>query len=87
MLNFVLIHGSWHDAPTGTSNVAIVTGASSGIGLDAAIPDTDGNGDRRLLEIRFSGKKFSLQIEPQSASTTCADPPLLIPECGSVLPW
>ena len=54
---------------------------------DAAILDTAGNGGRRLLEIRFSGKKFFLQIEPQSASTTCADPPLLIPECESALPW
>ena len=45
----------------------------------AAILDTDCNGVRRLLEIRFSGKKFFLQIEP--ASTTLADPPLLIPEC------
>ena len=54
---------------------------------DAAILDTDGNGDRRLLEIRFLGKKFFFQIEPQSASTTCADPPLLIPECESALPW
>jgi len=54
---------------------------------DAAILDTDGNGGLRLLEIRFSGKKFFLQIEPQSASTTCADPPLLIPECESALPW
>jgi hypothetical protein len=53
----------------------------------AAILDTDGNGGRRLLEIRFSGKKFFFQIEPQSASTTCADPPLLIPECESELPW
>jgi hypothetical protein len=52
---------------------------------DAAILDTDGNGGRRLLEIRFSGKKFLLQIEP--ASTTLADPPLLIPECASPLPW
>ena len=48
---------------------------------DAAILDTAGNGGRRLLEIRFSGKKFFLQIEPQSASTTLADPPLLIPKC------
>ena len=47
---------------------------------DAAILDTDGNGGRRFLEIRFSGKKFFFQIEPQSASTTCADPPWLIPE-------
>ena len=54
---------------------------------DAAVLDTDGNGGRRLLEIRFSVKKFFLQIEPQSASTTCADPPLLIPECESALPW
>ena len=54
---------------------------------DAATLDTDGNGDRRLLEIGFSGKKFFLQIEPQSASTTCADPPLLIPECEFALPW
>jgi hypothetical protein len=54
---------------------------------DAAILDTDGNRGRRLLEIRFSGKKFFLQIEPQSASTTCADPPLLIPACESALPW
>jgi len=54
---------------------------------DAAILDTDGNGGRRLLEIRFSGKKFFLQIEPRSASTMCADPPLLIPECESALPW
>jgi len=46
---------------------------------DAAILDTDGNGDRRLLEIRFFGKKFFVQIEP--ASTTLADPPLLIPKC------
>ena len=46
---------------------------------DAAVLDTDGNGGRRLLGIRFSGKKFFLQIEP--ASTTLADPPLLIPEC------
>jgi hypothetical protein len=54
---------------------------------DAAILDTDGSGGRRLLEIRFSGKKFFLQIEPQYASTMCADPPLLIPECESALPW
>ena len=54
---------------------------------DAAILYTDGNGGRRLLEIRFSGKKFFLQIEPQSASTACGDPPLLIPECESALPW
>jgi len=46
---------------------------------DAAVLDTDGNGGRRLLGIRFSRKKFFLQIEP--ASTTLADPPLLIPEC------
>jgi hypothetical protein len=54
---------------------------------DAAILDTDGSGGRRLLEIRFSGKKFFLQIEPQYASTMCADPPLLIPECEAALPW
>jgi hypothetical protein len=54
---------------------------------DAAILDNDSNGGPRLLEIRFSGKKFFFQIEPQSASTTCADPPLLIPECESALPW
>jgi len=54
---------------------------------DVAVLDTDGNGGRRLLEIRFSGKKFFLQIELQSASTTCADAPLLIPECESALPW
>ena len=54
---------------------------------DAAVLDTDSNGDPRLLEIRFSGKKFFLQVEPQSASTTLADPPLLIPECESALPW
>ena len=54
---------------------------------DAAILDNDGNGGRRLLEIRFFGKKFFLQIEPQSASTACGDPPLLIPECESALPW
>jgi len=54
---------------------------------DAAILDTDGNEGQRLLEIRFSGKKFFLQIEQQSASTTCADPPVLIPECESALPW
>lgn len=44
-------------------------------------------GGRRLLEIRFSGKKFFLQIKQQPALTTCADPPLLIPECESALPW
>ena len=54
---------------------------------DAAILDTDGNGGRRLLEIRFSGKKFFLKVEPQAASTTCPDMPLLIPECESALPW
>jgi hypothetical protein len=54
---------------------------------DAAVLDTDGNGDPRLLEIRFSGKKFFFQVEPQSALTTLADPPLLIPECESALPW
>jgi hypothetical protein len=53
---------------------------------DAAILDTDGSEGRRLLEIRFSGKKFFLQIE-QYASTMCADPPLLIPECEFALPW
>ena len=46
---------------------------------DAAVLDTDGNRDRRLLGIRFSGKRFFLQIKP--ASTTLADPPSLIPEC------
>jgi hypothetical protein len=54
---------------------------------DAAILDTDSNGGPRLLEIRFSGKRFFFQIEPQSPSTTCADPPLLIPEYESALPW
>jgi hypothetical protein len=54
---------------------------------DVAILDTDSNGGLRLLEIRFSGKKFFFQIESQSASTTCADPPSLIPECESALPW
>jgi hypothetical protein len=52
---------------------------------DEAVLGSDGNGDPRLLEIRFPGKKFFLQIEP--ASTTLADPPLLIPECESALPW
>jgi hypothetical protein len=52
---------------------------------DEAVLDSDGDGGQRLLEIRFSGKKFFLQIEP--ASTTLADPPLLIPECESALPW
>jgi hypothetical protein len=46
---------------------------------DAAVLDTDGDRDRRLLGIRFSGKRFFLQIKP--ASTTLADPPSLIPEC------
>jgi hypothetical protein len=45
---------------------------------DEAVLDSDGDGGQRLLGIRFSGKKFFLQIEP--ASTTLADPPLLIPE-------
>jgi len=54
---------------------------------DAAVLDTDGNGDPRLLEIRFSGKKFFFQVEPQSASTPLAEPPLLIPECESALFW
>jgi hypothetical protein len=36
---------------------------------NAALIDTDG-GDRKLDEIRFSGKKFFLQIEPQTALTT-----------------
>ena len=52
-----------------------------------AVLDSDCDGGQRLLGIRFSGKKFFLQIEPQSASTTYADPPLLIPECESALPW
>jgi hypothetical protein len=52
---------------------------------DEAVLDRDGDGGQSLLGIRFSGKKFFLQIEP--ASTTLADPPLLIPECESALPW
>jgi len=67
--------------------LAKVTPLDQPLREDAAVLDTDGNGDRRLLEIRFSGKKFFLQVEPQSASTMCADPPLLIPECESALPW
>jgi hypothetical protein len=54
---------------------------------DEAVLGSDGDGGQRLLGIRFSGKKFFLQVEPQSASTTLADPPLLIPECESALPW
>jgi hypothetical protein len=34
---------------------------------DAMLLDTEGDGSRKLREIRFSGKKFCLQIEPQSA--------------------
>jgi hypothetical protein len=52
---------------------------------DEAVLDSDGDGGQRLLGIRFSGKKFFLQIEP--ASTALADPPMLIPECESALPW
>jgi hypothetical protein len=33
---------------------------------NAVLLDTDGDGSRKLREIRFSGKKFFLQIEPQS---------------------
>jgi hypothetical protein len=54
---------------------------------DEAVLGSDGDGGQRLLGIRFSGKKFFLQVEPQSASTTLADPPLLIPECESALFW
>jgi hypothetical protein len=52
---------------------------------DEAVLGSDDDEGRRLLGIRFSGKKFFLQVEP--ASTTLADTPLLIPECESGLPW
>jgi hypothetical protein len=54
---------------------------------DEAVLSSDGDGGQRLLGIRFSGKKFFLHVEPQSASTSLADPPLLIPECEPALPW
>jgi hypothetical protein len=53
---------------------------------DEAVLGSDGNGGQRLLGIRFSGKKFFLQVEPQSASAL-ADPTLPIPECEPALPW
>jgi hypothetical protein len=54
---------------------------------DEAVLDSDGGGGQRLLGIRFSGKKFFLQVEPQSFSTTLADPTLPIPKCESAVPW
>jgi hypothetical protein len=49
--------------------------------------NTDGDGRQRLVEIRFPGRRFFLEIEAQSASTTSPQPPLLSPECESGLPW
>jgi hypothetical protein len=52
---------------------------------DAAVIGIDRDGGRRLLEIRFSGKKFVLQIEPQTALTTTPRPPSQRAEYGSNL--
>ena len=55
---------------------------------DAVALGTDGDGGRKLLEIRFSGKKFFLQIAPQTASTTLAQSPSRIcPHCQPEFPW
>jgi hypothetical protein len=52
-----------------------------------AVFNPDGDGRQRLVEIRFPGKKVFIEIEPQSASTTLPQLPLLTPECESGLPW
>ena len=54
---------------------------------DAAVLGTDGDGRRNLLEIRFSGKKFLLQIAPQTASTTLRQSSLICPHCEPEFPW
>jgi hypothetical protein len=54
---------------------------------DAVALGTDGDGRRNLLEIRFSGKKFLLQIAPQIASTTLRQPSLICPHCEPEFPW
>jgi hypothetical protein len=43
-------------------------------GYDETVLSPDGAGDRRLLEIRLSGKKFFLQIQPESTSTAFPQP-------------
>ena len=54
---------------------------------DAAALGTGGDGGRELLEIRFSGKKFFLQIAPRTASTTLRLPSLICPHCEPEFPW
>jgi hypothetical protein len=54
---------------------------------DAAVVGTDVDGGRKLREIRFSGRKFFLQIEPQTASTTLSQPSPLCPDCQPEMPW
>ena len=54
---------------------------------DAAVVGTDGDGDPKLLEIRFSGKRFFLQIAPQTASTSLPQPSSICPDCQPELPW
>ena len=55
---------------------------------DAAALGTGGAGGRKLLEIRVSGKKFFLQIAPQTASVTLSQQPSRIcPHCQPAFPW
>ena len=54
---------------------------------DAAVLGTDGDGGRKLLEIRFSGKKFFLQIAPQTGSTTSSQSPSICPDCEPKFSW
>jgi hypothetical protein len=53
---------------------------------DEAILDDDGG--RKLLEIRFLGKKFVLQIAPQTDSTTLPrSASRICPHCQPEFPW